>query len=48
MKVEINTKERSVYVVANDITKELEIIDKWIEALRVARRWLRKEIEEST
>lgn len=43
MKVEINTKDRTIYVVANDIAQDLETVDKWIKALRVARGWLRKE-----
>jgi hypothetical protein len=44
MKVEMNTKDRTVYVVANDIAQDLETIDKWLKALRVAREWLRKEL----
>lgn len=44
MKVEISTKDRSVYVVANDIAKDLETLDKWLKALRAARRWLVKEL----
>lgn len=43
MKVQIDTKERSVYISANDITKSLEELDQWIAALRHARRWLKKE-----
>lgn len=45
MKVEINTKDKSVWVFANDIASNLETIDKWIAALRIARNWLRKELE---
>lgn len=44
MKVEINTKDRSVYVAANDMAHDLETIDKWLKALKVAREWLRKEL----
>lgn len=44
MKVEINTKDRTVYVVANEIALDLETMDKWLKALRVAREWLRKEL----
>ena len=44
MKVEINTKERTVFVAANDIAKDTATIDKWIEALKVSRTWLRKEL----
>lgn len=47
MKVEINTLNRSVYVQANEIAKDLETIDRWIASLRLARRWLRKEIKEN-
>lgn len=44
MKVEISTKDRSVYMAGNDMALDLETIDKWIKALRVAREWLRKEL----
>lgn len=46
MKVEINTKERTVYIVAHDIASSLETIDKWLKAIRIARRWLRRELEQ--
>jgi hypothetical protein len=45
MKVEINTKDLSVYVQGNDITSDPLVIDQWITALRVAREWLRQELE---
>jgi hypothetical protein len=44
MKVEMNTKDRTVYVTANDIAHNLKVIDEWIKALNVARRWLRDEL----
>lgn len=45
MKVEISTKDKSVFVSSNDMATSLETIDKWIKALTVAREWLRKELE---
>lgn len=47
MKVEINTKDKMVWVSANDTAHSLETIDKWLKALRVAREWLRKELIET-
>lgn len=47
MKVEMNTKDRTVYVVANDIAQELATIDAWLKALKVARGWLSKELTKS-
>jgi hypothetical protein len=45
MKVQIDTFDRSVHISANDSTKDLETMDKWIKAIKVAREWLRKERE---
>jgi len=45
MKVEINTKDKTVYVIANDIAQDLATIDKWMKAMKVAREWLRKELD---
>lgn len=44
MKVEMNTKDRTVYVMANDIAQDLATIDAWLKALKVARGWMRKEL----
>jgi hypothetical protein len=44
VKVEINTKEKSVYVSANDVVKELNTVDQWIKAMQVSRAWLKKEL----
>jgi hypothetical protein len=46
MKVEINTKESTIYLSANETANTVEIIDKWIETLHVVRRWLKKELEQ--
>lgn len=46
MKVEINTYEKKVIVVANNQATTVVTIDKWIKALKVAREWLRKELED--
>lgn len=48
MKVEIDTKEKSVYLTANDRAMNLQTLDKWIEALRTARRWLKRQTPEQT
>ncbi len=45
MKVWIDTKCKEVGVNANELTDNLAEIDQWIKALRVAREWLRKELE---
>jgi hypothetical protein len=45
MKVELNTKDKTVYVDANDIAQELAKIDEWIKVLQVARAWLKKALE---
>jgi len=44
MNVEMRTKDRQVYVQANDIAANLETIDLWIKTLKVAREWMRKEL----
>jgi hypothetical protein len=43
VKVEIDTKDKSVYIQANEITRSIVTIDKWIKTLRMAREWLRKD-----
>lgn len=44
MKVEMNTKDRTIYIMANDIAQDLATVDKWLKAMKVAREWLRKEL----
>jgi ribosome-binding factor A len=44
MKVQVDTKDTTVYISANDIAQDLETIDKWIKALKIAREWMRKEL----
>lgn len=48
MKVEINTKDKSVWVSANDIATDLAVLDRWVAALRIARRWLKRELEKKS
>lgn len=43
MKVEIDTKERAVFVSAHQVTKDPAVIENWIKALRVAQKWLREQ-----
>ena len=45
MKVEINTYDKTVYVQANEIAKNVADIDRWIKALQIARVWLAKQRE---
>lgn len=45
MKVEINVTSKSIYLTANDIATNPEMIEKWVRSLLVARRWMRREIE---
>ncbi len=45
MKVEINTKDRTVYVQANDMAGNLDQIDRWISAIRTGRAWLKRELD---
>lgn len=47
MKVELNTKEKSVCITANEIGRDLATLDCWIKSLKVAREWLRKELQKS-
>jgi ribosome-binding factor A len=44
MRVQMDTKDRTIYVSANDIAHDLETVDKWLKAMKVAREWLRKEL----
>ncbi len=46
MKVWIDTTAKTVGVSAQDLASDLATIDQWIKALRVAREWLRKELQE--
>ena len=46
MRVEIDTSCKKVTVTANESAITLATVDKWIKALRVAREWLRKELEQ--
>lgn len=45
MKVQIDTKDQTVYVQSNHIAKDLEAIDGWIKVLRIARKWLAEELK---
>ena len=45
MKVELNTKDKTVYVNANDVAEDIDTIDQWVKALQIARAWLRKELK---
>jgi len=45
VKVQIDTKDRTVYVCANHIAQDVKPIDDWIKALRIARKWLAEELK---
>jgi hypothetical protein len=45
MKVIIRTRDKAVSVIADESATTVGAVDEWIKALRVAREWLRKELE---
>ncbi len=46
MKVEINTAEKHIHVQANDIVRTVATMDKFIATMRLARGWLKRELEQ--
>ena len=45
MRVEIQTINKRVTIISGNEATDIKTIDGWIRALRVAREWLRKELE---
>jgi hypothetical protein len=46
MKIDTNTQDKTIYIFASETTGDIATVDQWIKALRVARKWLRKELEQ--